>query len=167
MNEKNKAPEELLPHLFRLEYTKMTAVLCRHFGLQHIEIAEDIVSETFLKASEVWGMNGIPENPEGWLYAAAKNKTRDHLRRNSLFEEKIKERIQCEQYQSEFDFDFNEQTISDSQLAMIFAVSNPANPEEAQICLALQVLCGFSVEEIADAFLTNYRRRRPGRTTGV
>ncbi|MDB4999898.1 MAG: putative sigma-70 factor, subfamily [Mucilaginibacter sp.] len=47
---------ELIPHLFREEYTKMTAVLCRLFGLKHIEIAEDIASETFLKATEVWGI---------------------------------------------------------------------------------------------------------------
>lgn len=38
---------------------------------------------------------------------------------------------------------------------MIFAVCNPSNSEENQICLALQILCGFSVEEISNAFLTN------------
>lgn len=36
---------------------------------------------------------------------------------------------------------------------MIFAVCNPANSTEAQISLALQILCGFSIEQIADAFL--------------
>src|SRR5690606_6579275 len=55
----------------------------------------------------------------------------------------------------EKDFEINHQIIADSQLAMIFAVCNPANPIEAQISLALQILCGFSVEEIANAFLTN------------
>src|SRR5690606_42017545 len=49
---------------------------------------------------------------------------------------------------------FSEQNIFDSQLAMIFAVCNPTNSTEAQICLALQILCGFSREEIANAFLT-------------
>lgn len=46
--------QELLPHLFRQEYAKMTTVLCRLFGLEHIETAEDIASETFLKATETW-----------------------------------------------------------------------------------------------------------------
>ncbi len=55
--------------------------------------------------------------------------------------------------EQEQDFDFDDQTISDSQLAMIFAVCNPVNSVEAQISLALQILCGFSVEEITNAFL--------------
>ena len=132
----------------------MTAVLCRHFGLKHIEIAEDIASETFLKATEMWGINGIPENPTAWLYTVAKNKTKDYLKRLTIFETKIKEAIKADEFQFELDFDYTQQTIADSQLAMIFAVCNPTNPTEAQICLALQILCGFSVEEIADAFLT-------------
>lgn len=49
---------------------------------------------------------------------------------------------------------FDDQLISDSQLAMIFAVCHPANSGESQIALALQILCGFSVEEIANAFLS-------------
>lgn len=132
----------------------MTAVLCRLFGLQHIETAEDIASETFLKATEAWGIHGIPENPTAWLYTVAKNKTKDHLKRLSLFETQIKGAIQTNEIQTEEDFDFTQQAIADSQLAMIFAVCNPANSAEAQICLALQILCGFSVEEIANAFLS-------------
>lgn len=161
MGDKVNLHHELLPHLFRLEYSKMTAVLCRHFGLKHIEIAEDIASDTFLKATEAWSINGIPENPTAWLYTVAKNKTKDYLKRLTVFETQIKgaikqEGMRAEQQESgiEQDFDFAQQTIADSQLAMIFAVCNPGNSMEAQICLALQVLCGFSVEEIADAFLS-------------
>lgn len=145
---------QLLPHLFRLEYSKMTAVLCRHFGLQHIGVAEDIVSETFLKATEVWGINEVPANPTAWLYTVAKNKTKDYLKRLKIFETQVKGAITTDELQSETDFEFTQQTINDSQLAMIFAVCNPANSPEAQICLALQVLCGFSVQEIANAFLS-------------
>ncbi len=130
----------------------MTAVLCRHFGLKHIEIAEDIASDTFLKASEHWAINGVPENPTAWLYAVAKNKTKDYFKKLSVFEEKIKNEP-TPNIQSENDFEFDNQIISDSQLAMIFAVCSPANSGESQICLALQILCGFSVEEIANAFL--------------
>jgi RNA polymerase sigma factor (sigma-70 family) len=147
---------ELLPHLFRVEYSKMTAVLCRHFGLKHIEIAEDIASETFLKATEIWSIKGLPENPTAWLYAVAKNKTKDYLKRNAFFEQVVTPEIKPEEIQNDEPFiDFTKQNISDSQLAMIFAVCNPVNSDEAQICLALQILCGFSVEEIANAFLSN------------
>ncbi len=132
----------------------MTAVLCRHFGLNHIEIAEDIASDTFLRASEHWAINGIPKNPTAWLYTVAKNKTKDYFKHVSVFETQIKEAIKPNETEAEIDFEFSEQHIFDSQLAMIFAVCNPANSIEAQICLALQILCGFSMEEIANAFLT-------------
>ncbi len=152
--DKANAHKELLPHLFRQEYAKMTAVLCRHFGLQHIEIAEDIASDTFLKASEHWAINGIPKNPTAWLYTVAKNKTKDYFKNLSVFETKIKAQIKTDKLQREQDFEYNSQIIADSQLAMIFAVCNPANSNESQISLALQILCGFNVEEISNAFLT-------------
>lgn len=145
---------ELLPHLFREEYAKMTAVLCRHFGLRNIEIAEDIASDTFLKASENWAINGVPEKPTAWLYAVAKNKTKDYFKRISIFEAKIKHDLKSDERNYENNFEFDEQIISDSQLAMIFAVCNPVNSSESQIALALQILCGFSVEEIANAFIS-------------
>lgn len=147
---------KLVPHLFRLEYTKMTAVLCRLFGLQHIEVAEDIVSETFLKATETWSFRGIPENPTAWLYTVAKNKTKDYLKRHHFFEKEILPRLKTQNsalYEAEVDF--TDQNIKDSQLAMIFAVCNPVNAQQSQVCIALQVLCGFSMEEIANAFLSN------------
>jgi RNA polymerase sigma-70 factor (ECF subfamily) len=147
---------ELLPHLFRTEYTKMTAVLCRLFGITHIEIAEDIASETFLKATEIWSRKGIPANPVAWLYTVAKNKTKDYLKHTVLFDKKISPALQAvAETQHEASIDFTDTNIKDSQLAMIFAVCDPANSAEAQICLALQILCGFSVEEIANALLSN------------
>lgn len=150
-----KSYKELLPHLFRQEYAKMTAVLCRHFGLAHIEIAEDIASDTFLKASEHWAINGVPDNPTAWLYAVAGNKIKDYFKHKSVFENKIKNAVTPNGIEIEKVLEFNNQIIADSQLAMIFAVCNPTNSIEAQISLALQILCGFSVEEIANAFLTN------------
>ena len=81
--------QELIPHLFRTEFTKITAVLCKHFGIEHIEIAEDIASETFLSALETWTYKGIPENPAAWLYTVAKNKAKNHFNRNKIFTEKI------------------------------------------------------------------------------
>lgn len=166
MNTPN-AHKELLSHLFRQEYVKMTAVLCRHFGLHHIEIAEDIASETFLTASEHWAIKGVPENPTAWLYAVAKNKIRNYFKNLSVFETKIKNEPMIN-VQNEHDFEFSPEYISDSQLAMIFAVCNPVNSNDSQISLALQILCGFSVEEIANAFLTRTetikKRLQRGRT---
>ncbi|KAF2341986.1 RNA polymerase sigma factor [Flavobacterium tistrianum] len=149
--------KELLPNLFRTEYQKIVSVLCSLFGIQHIEIAEDIVSDTFLTASETWAIKGIPENPSAWLYTVAKNKTKNYLKRNNIFETKIVSEIKHNTplNNPEIDIDLSDQNIADSQLAMIFTVCNPCNSEEAQIALALNLLCGFGVNEISDAFLSN------------
>ena len=67
----------------------MVAVLSKFFGLDHIELAEDIVSETFLAAMETWPYQGIPDLPTAWLYRVAKNKTLNHLKKHQLFNKKI------------------------------------------------------------------------------
>lgn len=147
--------DELIPHLFRGEYSKIIAVLYHSYKLKNLEIAEDIASETFLKATEIWGIKGVPDNPTAWLYTVAKNKVKDYFKHNAVAEKQLKEAAkQCET-ETENDVEFSHQNISDSQLAMIFSVCDPDNSIESQICLALQILCGFSVEEIANAFLTN------------
>ncbi|OQP44772.1 RNA polymerase subunit sigma [Niastella yeongjuensis] len=147
---------ELIPHLFRTEYRKIVSVLCKLFGIDHIEIAEDLVSDTFLLASELWGLKGLPENPTAWLYTVAKNKTKDYLRRNSLFAQNISKEIKYTTTTSEeIEIDLSVRNINDSQLAMMFVVCHPCNAAEAQIGLALNLLCGFGIGEIANAFLTN------------
>lgn len=147
---------QLLPNLFRTEYRKIVSVLCYLFGIDNIEIAEDITSDTFLAATELWSLKGIPENPTAWLYTVAKNKTKNYLKRNSLFEQKLAVEIRHNANKSEeIEIDLSNKNINDSQLAMIFAVCNPVNSGEAQIALALNLLCGFGIQEISDAFLTN------------
>lgn len=146
----------LIPHLFRTEYRKIVSVLCKLFGIEHIEIAEDIVSDTFLVASELWGLKGLPDNPTAWLYHVAKNKTRDYLRRDSLFAQHVSKEISYTTTASEeIEIDLSVKNIHDSQLAMMFVVCHPCNPAEARIGLALNLLCGFGIDEIANAFLTN------------
>jgi RNA polymerase sigma factor (sigma-70 family) len=145
---------ELIPHLFRTESGKITAVLCKLFSIRHIEIAEDITSETFLQALETWPYKGIPENPTAWLYAVARNKAKNHIHRVHVFETKIVAEITPSQA-IEYEVDLSDKNISDSQLQMLFALCHPAIPAEAQIGLSLRLLCGFGIDEIANAFLTN------------
>jgi len=148
--------KELIPHLFRTEYSKITAVLARLFGFEHIEIAEDIVSDAFMIAAETWGQKGLPDNPVAWLYTVSKNKAKDYLRRNQLFSEKIVSAIQNNTTGAyEIEIDLSGKNINDSQLQMMFAICHPVITVEAQVGLSLRILCGFGIEEIADAFLTN------------
>lgn len=147
---------ELLPHLFRTEYRKIVSVLYKHFGFEHPEIAEDIASETFLSAAETWGIKGLPDNPVGWLYTVARNRAKDHLKRNKIFDQKITPVLQLSHEDvKEFDIDLSDQHIKDSQLQLMFAICQPVIPPEAQISLSLRILCGFGIDEIADAFLTS------------
>ena len=151
MNEK-----ELLPGLFRTEYRNIVSVLCYLFGIEHIEVAEDIVSDTFLTATETWSLKGVPDNPTAWLYTVAKNKTKNYLKRHSLFEQKLSPEIKYSADKTEeIEIDLSIKNIADSQLAMMFTVCDPCISSEAQTALALHLLCGFGIQEIADAYLTN------------
>ena len=148
--------EELIPHLFRTEYRKIVAVLGKRFGLEQLETAEDIASETFLTAAQTWGLQGIPKNPTAWLYYVAKNKAKNFLQRSALFANNVSPEItNADTHQEEFEIDLSPQNINDSQLQMMIAICNPCLSPEAQIALSLRILCGFGIEEIADAFLTN------------
>ncbi|MBC8109825.1 MAG: sigma-70 family RNA polymerase sigma factor [Verrucomicrobia bacterium] len=148
--------QELIPHLFRTEFRKIVSVLAKVFGLEHIETAEDIVSDTFLLAAETWRMKGLPENPTAWLYTVAKNKAKDYLKRDRLFNQKIAVELQYASADGyETAIDLSDKNITDSQLQMMFALCHPAIPVQAQIGLSLRILCGLGIEEIADAFLSS------------
>jgi RNA polymerase sigma factor (sigma-70 family) len=148
--------QELLPHLFRTEYRKIISVLCKLFGIEYINIAEDIVSDTFLQAAETWGLKGLPQNPTAWLYTVSKNKALDVIRHNKVFTDKVSVQLKKEESATkEIEIDLSAKNINDSQLEMMFAICHPAIPVESQIGLSLNILCGFGVDEIAEAFLTN------------
>src|SRR6266496_372735 len=148
--------QELIPHLFRTEYRKIVSVLCKRFGFDQIETAEDIVSETFLAAAQTWGMEKIPPNPTAWLYNVAKNKAKNFLQHHSIFKNKVIPEVKNTSPEAgENEIDLSPQNINDSQLQMMFAICHPSIPAEAQIGLSLRILCGFGIDEIADAFLTN------------
>jgi RNA polymerase sigma factor (sigma-70 family) len=148
--------QDLVPRLFRDEFSKITSVLSKHFSLDHIEIAEDIASETFLLAMETWPYKGVPENPTAWLYTVAKNNAKNFIARTKTFDEKVKTQVLFSLETTQFtDVDLSTENIRDSQLRMLFALCHPSIPAESQIGLCLRILCGFSIDEIATAFLSN------------
>lgn len=145
----------LIPHLFRSEYSKIVAVLAKRFGLDQIEIAEDLASETFLTAAQTWSIEGPPKNPTAWLYQVAKNKGINYLKRQTHFNHKLLAELKTQfRDTAEDEIDLSDQNITDSQLQMIFAVCHPSISIESQIGLCLRILCGFGIDEIAAAFLT-------------
>ncbi len=69
--------QQTIEHLFRHESGKLVSVLTRIFGPQNLEMAEDVVQDSLLKAMNTWKFNDIPENPSAWIFAVAKNKALD------------------------------------------------------------------------------------------
>jgi RNA polymerase sigma factor (sigma-70 family) len=147
---------ELIPHLFRTEFSKIVSVLARQFGMQQMDWAEDIASETFLAALHTWPYKGVPDNPIAWLYTVARNKALNDLKRNKLFATTISPGLKSRSIvMEEMEIDLSATNSTDSQLQMLFAVCHPSIPPEAQVALALRILCGLGINEIANAFLTS------------
>jgi len=144
---------QLVDHLFRHQSAKIVSTLTRIFGLTHLDLAEDVVQETLLKALRQWPFHGVPQNPGGWILQTAKNLAIDTLRREASFRDKAGAIVyQIEQdMRSGDESDMNE--LQSDQLAMMFTCCHPSLPREVQIALTLKTLCGFSVTEIARAFL--------------
>jgi RNA polymerase sigma-70 factor (ECF subfamily) len=166
-------------HLFRQQSGKMMAVLTRMLGLHQIALAEDIVQESLLLAMNTWPYNGIPDNPEAWLQRVARNKAIDHMRRaqrSSYILSRYKSQLLADDTDSTgMPVLHPESEIADSMLRMLFACCHPSIPPESQVAMALKVLCGLSISEIAKAFLTGeetiakriYRAREKMRTGKV
>jgi len=151
------SPQQLVDHLFRHQAGKMIAVLIRIFGIHNLELVEDTVQETFLKALQVWKYQRIPDNPSGWLMQVARNRTIDLIRRDQKLtdiSEELRLRMHSGTEEAIHQF-FLDTEIADSQLRMIFTCCHPALNTEDQVALTLKTVSGLSVAEIAKALVSN------------
>lgn len=149
---------ELVEHLFRHQAGRMLARLSHALGLENLDLAEEVVQEALLQALRQWPFHGVPENPRAWLMHVARNKALDRLRRRASLRRKEAALLrQFEERQSrEKPCDPAEEgQLDDEQLAMIFACCDPALPPDARVALTLKAVSGFSVAEIARAFLAD------------
>ena len=150
---KSSQVQETLDHLFRRESGKIVAYLTRFFGPSHLDLAEASVQEALLKAVQSWPLQGIPQNPSAWLLTVAKNSALDSIRGQKYldFDSEVAERLSHSET-TEMDVSF-ENEIEDDQLKLMFICCHPVLSPEARTALTLKTLCGFSVSEIAKAFL--------------
>jgi RNA polymerase sigma-70 factor (ECF subfamily) len=125
--------------------------------MHNLEMIEDVVQESFLRAMQTWTFNQVPDNPAGWLMQVARNRAIDIIRRQQHFHQYSQELASELQRETEHTVQqfFGEAEIADSQLQMIFACCHPALKEEDQVALTLKTVSGFGVTEIAHALLTN------------
>ncbi len=149
---------ELDPQLFRHESGRMVVALTRLFGIHNLALAEDVVQDAFCRAIEVWKFKGVPANPSAWLMATAKHRAVDILRREKTArtcEPELTRMIESEWTLVPTVHEvFEAHAIQDDQLRMIFSCCHPRLREDARIALVLHILCGFSVGEIAAAFVS-------------
>src|SRR5713101_2274077 len=158
-NNQQSAPQEvsqLVEHLFRHEAGKMVATLTRIFGVENLNLAEDVVQEALARALQTWPFYGVPKNPSAWIMRASRNLALDVVRRRKVFQNKQAEIIRSMDRDGVAPDEaiFSEEEIADDRLRLMFVCCHPAIPADAQVALALKTLCGFGVTEISRAFLT-------------
>ncbi|MFN2440504.1 MAG: RNA polymerase sigma factor, partial [Chitinophagaceae bacterium] len=148
---------QLTDHLFRHESGKMVAVLTKIFGTENLDLAEDVVQETFLTAVQVWSLKGLPENTSAWLMRVAKNKAIDVIRKNKFSKQIDFSDPERKLLQSEYTLATQIEKLwqEDDLLRMMYACCHHEITVENQITLILKTLCGFSTAEIAKAFFTS------------
>ena len=137
----------LVEHLFRHSAGHMVSRLARWLGAARRDLAEEAVQDALLRALATWPFRGVPAEPRGWLFQVARNRAVDLLRREASLRGKL----------DGFDGWLEESppapALGDDELAMIFMCCHPSLPPAARVALTLKTVGGFSVEEIAAAFL--------------
>lgn len=164
---------ELQDHFFRHESGRLIAALTRVFGIYNLALAEDVVQDAFCRALDVWKVQGVPDNPSAWLMSVAKNRAVDTVRRGRTarrFAPELGRLLDTEWTLAPLvEESFFPHTIRDEQLRMMFSCCQPSVSEPVQIALILNILCGFGVSEIAEAFLVGRpaveKRLSRGKTT--
>jgi len=134
----------------------MVATLTGIFGVEHLHLAEDVVQEALARALQTWPFYGVPQNPAAWIMRASRNLALDVVRRQKTFRDKEAEivRLMDRPEAPPDETVVLDREIADDRLRMMFVCCHPVVPAEAQVALALNTLCGFSVTEISRAFLT-------------
>jgi RNA polymerase sigma factor (sigma-70 family) len=151
---------KLSDDFFRQESGRLVAALTKIFGVHNLQLAEEVVQDSFCRAIEIWQFRGIPENPSAWLMTTAKNRALDVLRRDRTartFAPELGRLLESEWTLTPLVEDlFNESAIKDDLLRMMFSCCHPNLAEEGHVALILNILCGFGVDEIAQAFMSSH-----------
>ena len=145
---------ELVDHLFRHQAGRLTSALTRVFGVENLDLAEDVTQEALIKALRNWSIRGVPDDPAAWLFSVARNAALDALRRRKRVlrsEPEIVNLLEArlaDAYEHRFSGE-----LADDQLRMMFTCCHPDVPPDTRVVLTLKTVGGFSVEEIGRAVL--------------
>jgi RNA polymerase sigma-70 factor (ECF subfamily) len=142
---------EAVEAVYRAESRRVLATLIRLLG--EFDAAEEALHEAFRSALEQWPRDGVPANPRAWLVSAGRFKAIDAMRRRTRFEslDDVPEPIDPTTHDPAT---WEDESVEDDRLRLIFTCCHPALSPDAQIALTLREVCGLTTEEIAHAFLT-------------
>lgn len=149
-------PARLVEHFFRHETGRLHGALVRLLGVHNLTLAEDVAQEAMLRALRTWSMGGVPPNPSAWITQVAMNLGRDALRHQRMASGKEPALLTHHEQMTATPAVAWETAhgIRDDALRLMFVCCHPEVAPDAQVILALKVLCGFSTAEIARAFLS-------------
>lgn len=148
-------PEGLVENFFRHETGRLHGALVRLLGVHNLSLAEDIAQEAMLRALRTWSMGGVPPNPSAWITRVAMNLAKDALRHKRMSTAKESAIVTHQEQMMPTPAIAWEAAheIRDDALRLMFVCCHPSIAPDAQVMLALKVLCGFSTGEIARAFI--------------
>lgn len=143
--------DKVVDELYRSDWGRILATLIRFFN--DFEVAEEAAQEAFAAAVGQWRSDGVPEFPRAWIIQTARHKAIDRIRRQTLFDEKVKSYAASGSSQAPEEPDYDGTAIPDDRLRLIFTCCHPALALDSQVALTLRVLGGLETDEIARAFL--------------
>ena len=138
--------------VYREESRRVFATLIRLLG--DFDVAEEALHEAFRAALEQWPREGVPANPRAWLVSTGRFKAIDGIRRRARFVSVEDVAEQVEAVADETPAPWDEESIEDDRLRLVFICCHPALSPDAQVALTLREVCGLTTEEIAQAYLS-------------
>jgi RNA polymerase sigma factor (sigma-70 family) len=126
-----------------------------------LELAEECVQEAYATALDAWPREGIPANTGAWLTTIARRRAMDALRRDATFRSKLPLLVDFgasgsgESDDMTAEADAVSDAVPDERLGLIFLACHPALAQDAQLALALRLVCGVSTADIARMFLVS------------
>ncbi len=143
---------ETVDAVYRTDSRRVLATLIRLLG--DFDLAEEALHDAFTAAVECWPRDGVPANPRAWLVSTGRFKAIDGMRRRARFDASLVELARRLDADTGDPAAWDEESVADDRLRLIFTCCHPALPPDAQIALTLREVCGLTTEEIARAFLT-------------
>lgn len=158
----------LVEHFFRHEYGRLVSTLARRVGVHQLEVVEDAVQAALMAAVDSWARAGTPDNPSAWLFRVAHNELVGQLRQRARRDRILQQHATEDSAPDAGPELFLAGEVQDDLLRMLFVCCDDAVPAESQLVLALKVLCGFDIREIAHRLFTSeanvYKRLGRART---